>query len=80
MAQLCGTNAVFYYSEAILSDTNDENEIISGMDSWLGIVYISIANFLSCLVIIFFLDKYGSKPLLLFSAFGISLESVVIHV
>ena len=77
VSQLCGINAVFYYSEEILSD-DDDNEGIDGIDSYSGSVYISVANFLSSIMVIFFVDKYGRKPLLILSAFGMGVFCVVI--
>eukprot|EP01084_Bolivina_argentea_P108128 193239_1 len=74
LTQLSGINAVFYYSEQILSETEDATD----MDSWLGSVYISIANMLSSIIVLFFVDKYGRKPLLLISSIGMCIASIII--
>ena len=68
-----GTCAIVGNSEDILAG-------FVGTDSWMGSVYISIANLLSSTMILFFVDKYGRKPLLLLSESGMGSAEIIISI
>eukprot|EP01084_Bolivina_argentea_P209439 356757_1 len=62
--QMCGINAVFYYSATILSNAG----ITSEKGKWLGSVGIAIANFFAVFIAVFSIDRAGRKLLLVVSA------------
>ena len=72
LQQFSGINSVFYYSNATLMN--------AGFDSvdelWAGNVAIAVANFLSVLLPVYLMDKWGRKTLLNISLMGMILSSI----
>jgi len=72
MQQFSGINSVFYYSNATLMNAGFES-----VDAlWAGNVAIAFANFLSVLLPVYLMDKWGRKTLLNISLMGMILSSI----
>ena len=69
--QLCGNHAITYYSKIIL-----ENNGVK--DQYLGTLYIFIGSFVSCAISIPIVDRFGRRPLLLLSMFGVGISCYIL--
>lgn len=68
-----GIGAIIFYSAQILHET-------SGLDSWTGSVFLMSAFFVGSTFILFLVDKYGRKPLLLLSTSGVGVTCTLLTV
>ena len=73
--QLCGINAVFFYSERIFKNA----EI--GLDSIQYAIFLTgLINFLSTILCTFLIDKLGRRPLLIYPMFLIVIDFIALTV
>ncbi|KAK9765357.1 Bifunctional purine biosynthesis protein PurH [Basidiobolus ranarum] len=70
--QLCGINAVVYYSTSIFQS------VLGSKNSGIFTVMVAVTNLTVSLFSTILVDRLGRKPLLLFSSFGMCLSSVMI--
>jgi len=72
LQQFSGINSVFFYSNATLMNAGFD----SVFELWLGNVAIAVANFLSVLLPVYLMDKWGRKQLLNISLMGMIVSSI----
>jgi MFS transporter, SP family, solute carrier family 2 (facilitated glucose transporter), member 3 len=68
--QLCGINAVFYYSTTFFEGIID--------DPLVGTTIVGVVNVAATWAVLFMMDSYGRKTLILWSSGGMFLSCIVI--
>ena len=71
--QLCGINAVFFYSESIFKNAGIEQDFIQ-----YAVLLTGIVNFLTTVLCTFLIDRLGRKPLLVFPMIVIIINFILL--
>mmetsp|Transcript_54638 Transcript_54638/g.67047 ORF Transcript_54638/g.67047 Transcript_54638/m.67047 type:complete len:534 (-) Transcript_54638:144-1745(-) len=73
LQQLCGVNAIFFYSGQTLSNAG----LTEPFPKWIGNCIINTANFFAVFIAVKLMDESGRKKLLFISGIGVAISSLI---